>query len=166
MYYRSIIKTVGLYLYAFAAIQIIPLFLAAYYQFWADPATHPQPHSTGSFLFTLLFTLGLAFLCHMFGRQSQERLYRREGLAIVVLIWLLTPAISGLPFWLSGTLKNPLAAYLEGVAGLTATGTSAIESKRYDSSGHEIPIVKTVKGALNTTYTYYGTVDPVRDPVT
>lgn len=166
MYYRSIIKILGLYLYAFAGMLAIPFLLAVYYQSWANPATHPQPHSTWSFFLTLVFTLGLAFFLHMAGRQSHERLYRREGLVIVVLIWLLTPAISGLPFWLSGTLKNPLAAYLEGAGGLTTTGTSAIEAKRYDGMGKEIPITKTVKGAQNTTYTYYGTVEPVRDPIT
>lgn len=166
MFYRSIIKIIGLYLYAFAGMLAIPFLLAVYYQFMADPSAHPQPHSTGSFLFTLLFTLGLAFCLHMAGRPSHDRLYRREGLLIVVLIWLLTPALSGMPFWLSGTLANPLAAYLEGAGGLTTTGTSAIEAKRYDGAGKEIPIVKTVKGAVNTTYTYYGTVAPVRDSVT
>lgn len=166
MFYRSISKIVGLYLYAFCGALLIPLLLAVYYQFWTDPATHPQEHSSWSFFLTILFTAGLGFLFHRMGKDAQDRLYRREGLAIVVLIWILTPAISGMPFWLSDTLKNPLAAYFEGAAGLTTTGTTAMEAKRYDSAGKEIPVIKVVKGSIDTTYTFYGTIEPVRDPDT
>ncbi len=163
MHYRSISRIIGLYLYAFTAALLVPLLLAIYYQFFADG--HSQPHSTDAFFMAILFSLALAFFFHMMGWKSPQRLYRREGIAIVVSIWLLTPAISALPFWLSGTLKNPVGAYFEAVSGLTTAGSTVMQAKEY-VSGKEVPISKKVFGALETTYTFYGTIEPVRDPTT
>lgn len=166
MFYRSISRILGFYLYAFTAILLIPFIFAAYYQFWADPAAHPQPHTTWAFVCTILITLIIAFGFHMAGRHAPGRLYHREGLAIVVFIWFFTPAISALPFWLSDTLQNPLAAYFEATSGLTTTGATAMEAKRYNSTGQEIPLKKSVKGSIDTNYAFFGTIQPVRDPIT
>jgi trk system potassium uptake protein TrkH len=167
MQYQIVAKVVGFYLYAFSLLFIIPLFLALYYHFVADPMNHPQPHTSLSFLISSLITVGLAFCCHYYGKSIKESIYRREGLLIVVLIWIITPAISALPFWISGTLKNPLAAYFEAMSGLTTTGSTAMSPKKYDSmSGKEIPIITVVKGEQNITYAYYGTIEPVRDAKT
>jgi|LakMenEpi03Aug12_release.lakeMendotaPanAssembly.Ray.scaffolds.fasta_scaffold49778_2 trk system potassium uptake protein TrkH len=166
MLYKEISKILALYLYGFCAAILVPFFLAGWYQFFVPPLLHPQPHSTGSFLATLLicFALGLGF--HFFGRSATGQVYRKEGLAIVVLIWILTPAISALPFFLSGTLENPIAAFFESTSGLTTTGSTALVGKAYNAEGKEIPIQQVVRGVLDTSYTFYGTVEPVRDPLT
>lgn len=164
MQYKIVAKILGLYFYAYSILFIIPLLLALYYHFLIDPMDHPQPHTSLSFLVSFLITLVLAFCCHTFGKNVKDRIYRREGLLIVALIWLLTPVISALPFWLSGTLKNPWMAYFEAVSGLTTTGSTAMSPKKYEpATGKEIPIVTVAKGEVNTTYTYYGTIEPVRD---
>lgn len=166
MLYREVSKILGLYLYIFTGTLLFPLFLAAYYQFIADPSLHPQPHTTLYFFITILISLLVGMAFHYFGKRAQGHVYRKEGLAIVVMIWLLTPALSGLPFFLSGTLKNPFAAYFEATSGLTTTGATALMAKAYDSKGKEIPIEIVVRGVIDTKYMYYGTVEPVRDPVT
>lgn len=166
MILKNISKILGLYLFAFTVALLIPTILAMYYQF-VTPKEHPQPHTTLAFLGSLLITLSIGTLFYFFGEKISGRIYRREGLAIVVFIWLLTPLISALPFWLSGTLENPLAAYFEAVSGLTTTGSTAMQAKKFDpATGKEIPIVHVVKGEMNTTYTFYGTIEPVRDPET
>ena len=164
MNYKIISKVLGLYLYAYSIVLAIPLVLALYYQIFSTPAEHPQQHTSLSFLMTIVVTLSLAFIFFSYGQKVKERIYRREGLCIVVFIWFLTPAISALPFWFSGTLTNPIAAYFEAVSGLTTTGATALTAKKYDkSSGKEIPIVSTVRGEEDITYSYYGSVEPVRD---
>src|SRR5262249_13177207 len=51
--------------------------------------------------------------------------------------------------------------------GFTTSGATMMEAKKFDQqTGEEIPIVKTIPGVIPTTYTYWGTLDPVRDPVT
>lgn len=167
MLYRDICKILGYYLFGLSAALIIPLLVAGYYEFIADPTFHPQPHSSLSFIETIAISLVIAFCFYWIGRKTKTQLYRREGLAIVVIIWVLTPAISALPFLLSGTLQSPFQSYFEAISGLTATGSSVMEAKNYDPlTGKEIPITRVIKGALDTPYVYYGTIEPVRDPHT
>ncbi len=166
MFYREIIRTLGSYLVCLAAALCVPFAVAAYYQF-ADPASHPQPHSTFAFAATIMICLALAVIFRVVGKKTVGRLYRREGLAVVVVIWFLTGIIGGLPFYLSGTLKNPVDAYFEAMSGLTTTGASVMCPKQYDEvTGDEIPIQKTVSETYDITYTYDGTIEPVRDLLT
>jgi trk system potassium uptake protein len=163
MIYKNICKILGLYFFAFTTALGIPLALAVYYQF-VVPETHPQPHTTPAFLLSIALTLILAAILYFFGRNAGGRIYRREGLAAVVFIWLLTPLVSALPFWLSGTLTNPVAAYFEAASGLTTTGSTSMHPKKFDPlTGKEIPIVEVVRGEIDTVYTFYGTIEPVRE---
>jgi trk system potassium uptake protein len=167
MNYRDIGKILSFFLYGLSATLLVPFFLALYYEHIADPLLHPQPHSSGSFLISLLISLAAAIACQLISRKASGHLYRKEGLAIVVIIWFLTPAFAALPFWFSGTLTNPWAAYFEAVSGLTTTGATVIEAKKYEKgSQQEIPIVKTIPGVINSTYSFYGTIEPIRDPKT
>lgn len=167
MLYRDICKVLGLFIVGFSGTFILPLLIAAYYQFIADPALHPQPHTTLHFLQSIIFCVLLGGVIFWFGRKAQGYLYRREALALVVIIWLLTPLISALPFTLSGTLKNPIQAYFESVSGLTTTGATVLQAKKFDeNSGKEIPIEKDVRGSLNVHYSFYGNIDPVKDKTT
>ena len=160
MLYREILRLLAFYLFGFAAILLIPTLLAFYYQFY-DPQ-HPQPHSTLHFIYTFLVTLTLGALCFYIGRSAKTRFYHREGIAAVVIIWLITPALSALPFLFSQTLTNPFQAYFEMVSGYTTTGATVLQGKKYDpETGQEVPIKKTIRGVIDTEYVYYGNVNPV-----
>jgi trk system potassium uptake protein TrkH len=167
MRFRDIFKILSLYLFGFTFILIVPFLLAIYYQF-INPADHPQPHSTLAFLTTIIACGALGLLCRFFGNPNQKYLYKKEGIALVSIIWLLTPAIAALPFIFSGTLINPVQAYFEAVSGLTTTGSTTLQAKAYNpETGQEIPI-NAKYGDLSQPhiYTYYGTVAPVRNPET
>lgn len=167
MLYRNISKILGLFLIGFSGTFILPLLIAAYYEFIASPNLHPQPHGTISFLQSLFCSLLLGFLFYWWGRKAQGNLYRREALALVVIIWVCTPIISALPFTLSGTLKNPIHAFFESASGLTTTGATILQAKKYDEkTGKEVPIVKSVLGSLKANYVFYGNVEPVVDKET
>jgi trk system potassium uptake protein TrkH len=147
MGYREISKILGYFLLAFSAVLLIPLGLASYYQFLADPISHPQPHSVLSFFATFLISLGSSLIFLAMGRSAEKTLYRREGIAIVVLIWFLTPAFAALPFIFSGTLSNPAQAYYEAASGLSTTGATMLCAKEYDLiSRLEIPNRKSYQG--------------------
>ena len=150
-----------------AIIFVIPFVLANYYQFFADRTEHPQPHTTIPFLLCILTSFALGLICYYTGRHSTGQIYRREGIIAVVMIWFIAPALGGLPFYISGTLNDPFQAYFEAASGFTTSGSTMMQAKRYDTnSGKEIPIVKTIPGVLPTTYTYWGTISPVREPET
>ena len=167
MNFREICRVLGVYLYFFAGALCLPLLVAVYYQFFALPQDHPQPHSTWAFLLTIVSVLIFASVLRYLGRKGVGELYRREALTLVVLIWFVSAAIGGLPFIFSGTLSSPIDAYFEAMSGLTTTGASVMQAKDFDEeSGETIPIYRLVRGPYHTEYMYYGTIDPVLDPVT
>ena len=167
MVIRKISQILGKYLTYLSIALCFPLLVAAYFQFIAAPADHPQPHSTLAFFFTLLICLVLAQALRMAGGNPTEQLYRRESILIVVLIWIVTSIVSALPFYFSHTLVHPVDAYFEAMSGLTTTGSTMIAAKAYNpSTGEEIPIHITNPHVPDKTYTYWGTVAPIRDPAT
>lgn len=167
MFYREILRILGVFCLGFAGVLLLPLALAIHYRYFVDPTLHPQPYDVFTFLGTIAVCLIFSGIFLFFGRKAEGQIYRKEGLTAVVLIWALSPVLGGLPFYLGGTLENPVAAYFEAASGLTTTGATTLEAKRFSpETGKEIPVTATFKGVINTTYSYYGTVNPVRDPFT
>jgi len=156
MLYRDISRILAYILMGFCAVLLVPIVLALFY----------QDHAVLYFAETLIISLIVTAIFYYFGRTSTGNVYRREGLATVVFLWFFMPVLCALPFYLSGVLKNPFMAYFEAVSGLTTTGATTFQAKHFDASGKEVPIVKTIPGVLNTTYSYYGTLAPIRDPHT
>ncbi len=154
-------KILSRYLFYLSAFLLIPLFLSGFYQLF--PQSHPQPHSTAAFFFTFLICISFALILRWLGHKAADHLYRRESILLVVLIWIITSIVSALPFTLSGTL-DPLNAYFEAMSGLTTTGATMLCPKAYDPlTGNEVLIHLTNPHVPEKTYTYYGTVPPIRD---
>jgi len=143
------------YLFYLSFLLLIPLTFAAYLQFFSD---HLQPHATTAFA----MALSVCLLCAFALRYTKPKpLHRREGILLVVSIWLVTCFVSSLPFSLSRTL-GPLDAYFEAMSGLTTTGATLLCPKLYDAEG-EIPHYITNSHVPDKTYTFYGTVPSIRD---
>lgn len=167
MLYRDISRTLAFFVWILLIPLSIPLGIAIYTDWIAPSGAYPQPPTAPAFLLTLLITALLGGLFYWIGRKSTGHLYRREGLLLVILVYLLTPAVSGLPFYFSGALKNPLDCFFEAVSGLTTTGATILTPKAYDpETGKEIPIKDSVEAGKKVTYSYYGTVSPVINPST
>lgn len=158
MIFASIISR---YLFYLSLLLTAPLAIALFFQIF--PQNHPQPHTTSAFFWTIVIALSLALILHFAGRKTKEQLYRRESIFLVVLIWIITSFISSLPFSISKTL-SPLDAYFEAISGLTTTGATMLTPKAYDPhTGKEVPIHLTNPHVPETTYVYYGTINPIRD---
>lgn len=163
MLYREIARVLGAYFWIFALLLLPPLTLSFYDEFLAPSEHHLQPFSTLAFVETLLVTLALAAVFYRLGRKGKGKLFRREGLAAVVLIWLISPLLGALPFSFSGTLTSPFQAYFEAMSGFSTTGATVFEAKRFNQEGKEIPIERVFEGIERVNYVYYGTIEPVRD---
>lgn len=164
---REICRLLGYFLTGFAGILLLPLAICLYYQFVADPSEHPQPHASLSFAITLGICLVFGTILTIIGRTSTRQIYWREGLIIAVSFWVLAPAIGALPFLFSQTLTNPIQAYFEATSGFTTTGSTVMEAKHYDpQSGKEVAIEGLFVSEPQAPYSYYGTIAPVRDPLT
>lgn len=157
-------RILGIVVLGLAGCYLIPLAIAVYYQFLASPDAHPQPHASWIFTESILTCIGLSALLFYLGRKSVIEIYRREALATVVALWVILPALCALPFFYGNILQNPWMAYFEAVSGLTTTGASTMQAKQFDpKTGAEIPIVRTIPGVIETTYSYFGTLSPLRD---
>jgi len=166
MAYKDIFRILGIYLFGFSLLFLLPLTLAFYYQFFASAEDHFQPHTTYAFFLSLVTSLAASAIFFMIGRNSKGHLFKKEAIVVVVAMWFITPAISALPFLYSHTLSNPLQAYFEAASGLSTTGITILEAKAFNNEGKEIPIEREVRGVIDTKYTYWGTVEPIRDPKT
>jgi trk system potassium uptake protein TrkH len=165
MNYKSIAKNLGKYLFYFSFVLCVPLLLALYYEF-VSPGNHPQEHSSLEFFETLLICLGISFILLIVGRKSKGDLLRRESILLVILIWIVSAFVAALPFYLTKTLENPADAYFEAMSGLTTTGSTVMHPKSYDEDGKEIKIHITNYHVPEKTYSFFGTIKPVRDPKT
>lgn len=161
MYYSDICRVLGRFFYAFAALMLIPFGLAVYYDYYIKDV---HPTCTYAFLWTIVLTVLVGLILSFFGRKSEKnfRLFRRESLLTMVLVWLLAPLVSMLPFVFSSTLESPFLAYFETVSALTTTGSSVMCPKKYEGS-KEIAYVDKDYGDLGAYYTYKGTIEPIRN---
>jgi trk system potassium uptake protein TrkH len=138
-----------------AVLLLIPLGFATYLDYHSS--------TTMAFALTFLISLGLAYFFRRL--SSKTSIHRRDGILLVVFIWLIACFIGSLPFVFSRTL-NPLDAYFEAMSGFTTTGATLLCPKAYDANGDEIPHYITNPHVPDRTYIFYGTVPPIRDPET
>lgn len=165
MLFRIIWKIVGTFLLGFSFTLFLPLCVAVYYEYiiLIPPQPLAEP-STFPFIYTFLISLLVALAFFWMGRQAKGiELYRKEGLASVVLIWFIIPVIAALPFLFARTVEKPLHAYFEAVSGLTTTGATVFVAKKYDARTQiEVPYIDTVCGERDTHYRFFGTIKPIR----
>jgi trk system potassium uptake protein TrkH len=74
-----------------------------------------------SLILSVLVGLALVFI----GRSARDRMFQREGLALVGIGWLMAAGLSACPFVFSGVL-GPVDAYFEAMSGLTTTGSTVL----------------------------------------
>jgi trk system potassium uptake protein TrkH len=78
------------------------------------------------FMITLLIGLSLGGLGYgLFYQEKNAHIFRKESLAIVVLVWVLAPLFGALPFILSGHMGF-VDAFFESASGFTTTGATIL----------------------------------------
>lgn len=71
--------------------------------------------------------IGFLAGCMIISFRGREQFSgRRQGLLLLALMWTLVPAAAALPFYTSGVLATPVAAYFEATSGFTTTGATVI----------------------------------------
>ena len=69
---------------------------------------------------------------------NQKEFYRREGLAVVGLSWLVAGIIGALPFLFSGAIPQVVDAFFESVSGFTTTGSTILSAEGIDGLAKSI----------------------------
>ncbi|WP_415033008.1 TrkH family potassium uptake protein [Azonexus sp.] len=110
-----VFRALGMILMLFGLTLLAPFALS---YFMDDGATR---------MFFLVFLLTLSCGCLLWYRYRRGRrdLNVRDGVLLVVLVWVVLPAFSALPFMIHLGMTHT-DAYFEAVSGLTATGATII----------------------------------------
>jgi len=159
LHYRELFRIIGNYLFYFSVILCIPFGISLYFDFF-KPSLYPK--CSLEFLETIGFSVVIAAFFKFLGRNSKGKIFRRESILLVVIVWFISSIIAALPFYLTKTLSKPTDAYFEAISGLTTTGASVMYPKKYNSEGEEIPIIIKNIHVPDKTYSFYGTITPIR----
>lgn len=90
-------------------------------------------------LYAALIAAGVGLLATLLfrgatlGRDGKSDYFRREGLAVVGLSWMLAALVGALPFLLSGTIPSPVDAFFESASGFTTTGSTILLAEQIDN---------------------------------
>ena len=99
-----------------AALMLLPMGCAAIYGEWA---------SIPAFLIPVLILLVLGLAASL-KSPKDTRIYARDGLAIVALVWVLLSVFGALPFVITGEIPSFVDALFEMVSGFTTTGSTIL----------------------------------------
>lgn len=77
----------------------------------------------------LIVAVALGVIYLIFGRKKPKnnRIYGKEGFAVVGLAWVLWSLFGALPFVISGAIPNYVDAFFETVSGFTTTGSTILQ---------------------------------------
>lgn len=151
----------GRFFYGFALALLPCLWLALFDEYGSD-----------SYVGSIGFSASCA-LCLFFGwilrlgtrkASFSQGLYRKEAIALVVLIWICASFAGSLPYLLSSVITSPIDALFESVSGFTTTGASILESKKFDAQGlHEVAKAKSYPLEEGRSVHYHGTITATVD---
>lgn len=99
-----------------AALMLFPMGCAAIYGEWSVVL---------SFLWPALIVLALGLITSLRTPQN-TKIYARDGLAIVALVWVLMSVFGAMPFVISGEIPSFVDAFFETVSGFTTTGSTIL----------------------------------------
>ena len=99
-----------------AALMLFPMGCAAIYGEWA---------SIPAFLIPVLILLVLGLAASL-KSPKDTKIYARDGLAIVALVWVLLSVFGALPFIITGEIPSFVDALFETVSGFTTTGSTIL----------------------------------------
>lgn len=98
-----------------ALLLLLPAFIGLIY----------QEKSGISFLITAGI-LAVIFLLAGIRKPKNKKIYGKDGMLIVALVWLLWSLFGALPFTISGSIPSYIDAFFETVSGFTTTGSTIL----------------------------------------
>ena len=116
MNYRIVAKYLGHFTLAMSLLMLPSMLCALLMTDWRSVTALGESMAAAALI-------GIAL--SVVGRSAPDRMFQREGLALVGIGWLMAAAVSALPFAFSGVL-GPAEAFFEAMSGLTTTGSTVL----------------------------------------
>ena len=115
--FKIIYKIMGSLLFLEALLMLLCLGMAFVY----------QEDDTPAFMVSIIVTTGIGFVFKHLGRNSENKLSRRDSFLLVSLVWVVFSLFATLPFLFGGYLTTFTDAYFEAMSGFTTTGATIID---------------------------------------
>ena len=116
MNYKMVVFVLGRIFLIEAVLMLFPMGCAAIYGEW---------NIILAFLWPALILLALGLVTSL-RTPKNTKIYARDGLAIVALVWVLMSVFGALPFVISGEIPSFVDALFETVSGFTTTGSTIL----------------------------------------
>ena len=126
MNWKAVAKLLGILSIVIGLSMVFSLAWAIYYGETALASPRALMSPGAAFVVAMGISCACGALLLLLGRTGRGDLYRREGLLVVGVGWLLTAALGALPYMLSGTLPGFVDAYFESMSGFTTTGSTVL----------------------------------------
>lgn len=125
---RSIIYTLGAFVFMLGLTMLAPLACSFYY----------GEGDSSSLILSMSITCVTGLILFLAGKPRGEKvqLSHKEGFLIVSLGWIIAALFGSLPYLIHGVLPSPTDAYFEAMSGFTTTGATVIN--RIDDLPHGI----------------------------
>jgi len=108
-------QILGQYLLVLAGIMLIPLVYGLY------SGTGTQP-----FVLSIVVTAVIGLALYVSARHPIKNISQREGILLVVAVWIASSVFGGLPFYLSPHFPSFTDAFFEATSGFTTTGATVL----------------------------------------
>jgi len=116
--FRYVSKILGMLLAFLSATMVLPMGWSLY---------RSETASAFDLLWSMLIGGAVGLGLYFFGRKSEQDFFRREGLAVVSLGWILGAAVGSLPFIFCKEFTGGwVDAYFEAMSGFTTTGSTVL----------------------------------------
>ena len=126
---RAVVWLLGCVSLILAAFQLVPLAVAFVYD---------ESELATAFLSSMAISAAVGVLLVWFNRGSRltpegrPDYFRREGLAVVGLSWMVVGVLGALPYLFSGLVSSPVDAIFEATSGFTTTGSTILPAASID----------------------------------
>lgn len=115
MYYKPVLRILGIYLMLYSTMLIPPIGISLY----------TDDGQFFDFFYALLFSITVGFVLWMLFRNANQELRRHQGFLIVAAFWLVLSAVSSMPF-IIGPHLGFIDAFFEATSAFTTTGATVI----------------------------------------
>lgn len=132
---RAVVRMLGIVLLLLAGFLFVPAAVGVIYREWDDVI---------AFVTAAVLTAVLGGATAYFYRGSgvtaagRPDYFRREGLAVVGLSWLVAGVAGALPYTFTGTLTSGVDAFFESVSGFTTTGSTVMQPAEIDGMSQSV----------------------------
>lgn len=122
MHFAPVARILARFAAFFCLAQLLPLV----YSLLEGPTPIAEVIPVAGFAASIAFGICTSLVLWLAGRSGEKQIFRREGIAVVGLSWLLASILGAIPYVWSGAIPGAVDAVFETVSGLTTTGASVL----------------------------------------